>query len=76
MKKISIKLKKRNPLEVKKSKKPINKKSKTVKKKKDIKKVSKPINKKKKVNNKYLKDIMEKRFNVIIFISLNKFAVF
>ena len=68
MKKISIKLKKKNPLEIKKSKKPINKKSKTVKKKKDIKKVSKPINKKKKENNKYLKEIMEKRFNVIIFI--------
>ena len=71
MKKISIKFKKKNPLEVKKSKKskkPINKKSKSVKKKKDIKKVSKPINKKKKENNKYLKDIMEKRFNVIIFI--------
>lgn len=68
MKKISIKLKKKNPLEIKKSKKPINKKSKTVKKKKDIKKVSKPINKKKKENNKYLKEIMEKRFNAIIFI--------
>ena len=34
----------------------------------DIKKKNRPINKKRKSSNKYLKEIMEKRFNIIIFV--------
>jgi len=44
-------------------------------KKKNIKKKSKPINKIVKNTNKYLPEIMEKRFNIIIIILVIAFAI-
>ena len=41
----------------------------------EIKKNNRPLNKKRKSSNKYLKEIMEKRFNVIIFLIIVFFLV-
>ena len=59
-------------------KKKININKKNNKKKKnslEVKKSTKPINKKKKNNNKYLKEIMEKRFNIIVFVMAILFII-
>lgn len=59
-------------------KKKININKKNNKKKKnslEVKKSTKPINKKKKNNNKYLKEIMEKRFNIIVFVMAILFVI-
>ena len=59
-------------------KKKINISKKNNKKKKnslEVKKSTKPINKKKKNNNKYLKEIMEKRFNIIVFVMAILFII-
>lgn len=53
----------------------LNKSKKKKKKKYDVKKKNKPINKKKKDNNIYLKEVMEKRFNIIAFIIMILYLV-
>lgn len=71
----------KNKINIKKNK--ISDKKISIKKKKisnkknslEVKKSTKPINKKKKSNNKYLKEIMEKRFNIITFIVVILFII-
>ncbi len=72
-----LKKKKKITLEIKKSKKPINKTKKVNNNKKhlEVKKKTKPINRKVKSSSKYLKEVMERRFNIIIVVTIALFSV-
>ncbi len=72
-----VKKNKKISLEVKKSRKPINKKTKTKSKKNilETKKKSKPINHKTKTSDRYIKEVIRKRFIIVMVFSVLLFSI-